>query len=226
MEWMQIASATSSAPYDDVIKWKHFLCCRPFVRGIHWSPVDSLTKTSVAELWCFLWSAYEKTVEQTIGTPMIWDAIALIMTSLQWTVRLTNDDQLNVHNRNDRPLPIDCRYYSDAIMGAMASQITSLTIVYSTVYSGADQRKHQGSASLAFLRGIHRSPVNSPHIWPVTREMVPFDGVIMQLYRDITCVILCHSYSYVNITIVFYISCIQPCTNLLAKIVRFMYGFG
>ena len=43
----------------------------------------------------------------------------------------------------------------------MASQITSLTIVYSTVHSGADQRKHQSSASLAFARGIHRWPVNS-----------------------------------------------------------------
>ena len=42
-------------------------------------------------------------------------------------------------------------------MGAMASQITSLTIVYLTVYSGADQRKHQSSASLAFVRGIHRA---------------------------------------------------------------------
>ena len=48
-------------------------------------------------------------------------------------------------------------HYTDVIMGAMASQITSLTIVYSTVYSGADQRKHQSSASLAFVRGIHRA---------------------------------------------------------------------
>ena len=47
---------------------------------------------------------------------------------------------------------------SGVIMGAIASQITSLTIVYSTVYSGADQRKHQSSASLAFVRGIHRFP--------------------------------------------------------------------
>ena len=44
-------------------------------------------------------------------------------------------------------------HYSDVIMGAMASQITSLTIVYSTVYSGADLRKHQSSASMAFVRG-------------------------------------------------------------------------
>ena len=41
-------------------------------------------------------------------------------------------------------------------MTTMASQITSLTVVYSTVYSGADQGKHQSSASLAFVWGIHR----------------------------------------------------------------------
>ena len=65
-------------------------------------------------------------------------------------------------------------------MGAMASQITSLTIVYSIVYSGANQRKHQSSASLAFVGGIHRRPVNSPHKGPVTRKMLPFDNIIMQ----------------------------------------------
>ena len=70
-------------------------------------------------------------------------------------------------------------HYSDVIMGAIASLITSLTIVYSTVYSDADQRKHQSSASQAFVWGIHRGPVNSPHKWPVTRKMFPFDDVIM-----------------------------------------------
>ena len=54
-------------------------------------------------------------------------------------------------------------HYKDIIMGTMAYQITSLNIVYSTVYSGVDQRKHQSSASLAFVWGIHRGPVNSPH---------------------------------------------------------------
>ena len=71
-------------------------------------------------------------------------------------------------------------HYNDVIMGKIASQITSLTIVYSTVYSDADQGKHQSSASLAFVRGIHRGPVNSPHKGPVTRKMFPFDDVIMQ----------------------------------------------
>ena len=70
-------------------------------------------------------------------------------------------------------------HYCDVIMSPTASQITSVTIVYSIVYSGTDQRKHQSSASLAFVRGIHRRPVNSPHKWPVTRKMFPFDDVIM-----------------------------------------------
>ena len=65
--------------------------------------------------------------------------------------------------------------------GENASQTTSLTIVYSIVYSDADQRKHQSSASLAFVRGIHRGSENSPHKWPVTRKMFPFDDVIMFL---------------------------------------------
>ena len=76
-------------------------------------------------------------------------------------------------------------HYNDVILSAMASQITSSTIVCSTVYSGADQRKHQSSASLAFVRGNHRRPVNSPHKRPVTPKMFPFDEVIMY-------VLLCH----------------------------------
>ena len=70
-------------------------------------------------------------------------------------------------------------HQDDVIMSTIASQITSLTIFYSTIYSGADQSKHQSSASLAFVWGIHRGPVNSPHKWPVTRKMFPFYDVIM-----------------------------------------------
>ena len=76
---------------------------------------------------------------------------------------------------------VQVSHYDDVIMGAIASQITSLTIVYSAVYSDADQRKHQSSAPLAFVWGIHRGPVNSLHKWPVTRKMLPFDDVIMML---------------------------------------------
>ena len=65
-------------------------------------------------------------------------------------------------------------------MSTMASQITSLTIVYSTYYSGTDQRKHQIPALLAFVRGINRWPVNSPHKGPVTPKIFPFHDVIME----------------------------------------------
>ena len=84
-------------------------------------------------------------------------------------IYLTNKEMLN--------------YFNDVIIGTIASQITSFTIVYSIVCSDADQRYYQSSASLVFVRGIHRVPLNSPHKWPVTRKMFPFDDVIM--YRDI-----------------------------------------
>ena len=84
-------------------------------------------------------------------------------------------------NCHDLRLP---GHYFDVIMSTIASQITSLTIVYSTVYSDADQRKHQSSASLASVWGIYRGPVNSQHKWPVTRKMFPFDDVIMKCYYD------------------------------------------
>ena len=101
-------------------------------------------------------------------------------------------------------LPRVVIHYNDVKMGTIASQITSLTIVYSTVYSDADQRKHQSSASLVFVWGIHRGPMNSPHKWPVTRKMFPFDDIIM-LCSDVnalnsllakpinTCLLLTHS---------------------------------
>ena len=96
-------------------------------------------------------------------------------------VKLINDE--DIHN-----MTICCTYcfrpfssthYSAVMMSAIASQITSLTTVYSTVSSGVDQRKQRSSVSLAFVRGIHRWPVNSPHKGPVTRKMFLFDDVIM-----------------------------------------------
>ena len=73
-------------------------------------------------------------------------------------------------------------HYDDVIMTMLASQISSLPVVCSIVYSDVNQRKHQSSASLAFVREIHRGPVNFPHKWPVTRKMFPFDDVIMCLW--------------------------------------------
>ena len=79
-------------------------------------------------------------------------------------------------------------HYNDVLMGMMASQITSLPTGYSTFYSGGDQRKHQSSVSLAFVQGIHRWPVNSPHKGPVRLKMFPFDDVIMIISWYVYCI--------------------------------------
>ena len=80
-------------------------------------------------------------------------------------------------------------HYNDVIMCPMASQITGLAIVYSIVHLSADQRKHQSSALLAFVKGIHWRPVNSPHKGPVSRKMFLFDDVIMPvIMTSIICV--------------------------------------
>ena len=120
-------------------------------------------------------------------SPRSWLHATIKQCGHQWLKMLQSSWHTGVYFHNCvKPLQIDRlvqkrrnSHYNDAIMGTMASQITSLTSVYSTVYSGANQRKHQSSASLAFVLGIHRGPVNSPHKWPVTRKMFPFDDVIM-----------------------------------------------
>ena len=90
------------------------------------------------------------------------------------------------------PLPRNMVFrYNDLIISAMASHIASLTIVYSSVYSGSNQRKHQSSASLAFVWGIHRSPVNSPHKGSVTRKILPFDDVIMLYWNRTQVAVVC-----------------------------------
>ena len=101
-------------------------------------------------------------------------------------------------------------HYSDVIIGAMASQIPSLAIVFSTVYSGADQRKHQSSASLAFVRGM----VNSTHKWPVTRKMFSFDDVIIDMQfltpmQEYKCIFLEMPLVFVSTM------CINSMTNLI-----------
>ena len=70
-------------------------------------------------------------------------------------------------------------HYSDIIMSAMVSQIIGFSVVCSAAYSYADQRKHPRSAALAFVRGLHRWPEDSPHKGSVTRKMFPFDDVFM-----------------------------------------------
>ena len=88
----------------------------------------------------------------------------------------------------------DMLHCYDVTMGEMASQINGLTIVYSTVhYSSPDQRKHQSFASVAFVRRIHRWPVNSPYKWPVTRKMIWWRHHDKYKYKPIPSVWHCHA---------------------------------
>ena len=120
---------------------------------------------------CSLWyHAYRFCILQTPG---LW-----LMTGHQLGCRSSVNMLVDMDGIGINPIEKQ-QYYNDVIISAIASQITSLTIVYSTVYSDANQGKHKSSASLAFLRGIHRGPVNSLHKWPVTRKMFPFDDVTM-----------------------------------------------
>ena len=72
-------------------------------------------------------------------------------------------------------------------MGVMASQITSVSFVYSNICSDADQRKYQSCTSLAFVRGLHPLPMNSSHKGPVMRKIFPFDDVIMKGFERAPC---------------------------------------
>ena len=87
------------------------------------------------------------------------------------------------------------QHYSDVIMSASVSQITGVLIVCTTVCSDASQIKHQSSAAIAFVRGIHRWPANFPHKGPATRKMFPFDDVIMfPLFHMNVIVYPCHKF--------------------------------
>ena len=110
------------------------------------------------------------------------DGTIKVCMGAKWILCISRNGIRNYQNlevSNLVSMPIKWTHYNDVIMNTAASQITSLTIVYSTVYSDADQRKHLSSASLAFVRGIHRWPVNSLHKGLVTRKMFPFDDVIV-----------------------------------------------
>ena len=86
---------------------------------------------------------------------------------------------IRISIRGGRPWNYMEIHYSDVAMSPFASQITSVSIVYSTVCSGADQRQHQSPASLTVVRGIHWWLVIYPNKRPLTRKMYPLDDVIM-----------------------------------------------
>ena len=128
----------------------------------HWEKIKPCTKPHM-----YIWT----------NEYILWSYI-YIYVYIYRKLQNKTDKSFNLFSRkmsiNQMPLVIDFAsgniYYNDAIMSDMASQIPGASIVYSTVCSGAGQRKYQSSASLAFVGGIHRSPVNSPHKGPVTRK--------------------------------------------------------
>ena len=115
-----------------------------------------------------------QTCSQVNATEHLSDDKSTVVQVMAWCCQATNQYLIQCWPRS-----VSTYHYDDVIMTMLASQITSLTVVYSIVHSGVNQRKHQSSASLAFVREIHRGPVNFPHKWPVTRKMFPFDDVIM-----------------------------------------------
>ena len=148
--------------HDDVIKCKQFPRYWTFVRGINRSPVNSLHKG------------------QWRGALMF----SLICAWINGWVNNGKAGDLRRHRAHYDVMVMNVTFliphYSDVIMSAMASQITGVTIVYSTVRFQI-KRKHRSSVSLAFVRGIHRWPVNSPYKGPATRKMFPFDDVIIAI---------------------------------------------
>ena len=106
----------------------------------------------------------------------LWNQIPImfVLPKLQKNPYFNFLDGTHLKQLFDRLCNSNCHVHYSVIMGAIASQITSLTIVYST-----DQRKHQSSAILAFVRRIHGWRVNSMHKGSVKRKMFPFDDVII-----------------------------------------------
>ena len=182
----QITSLTIiySTVYSDADQSKHQSSASlTFVWGIHRGPVNSPHKWPVTrKMFPFDDVIMGKTpTKPTWQLKFLWwlVAVAIWMWQIMFIVNISGRPVCNsvsnmAFNCGDMTISLEWRHN-----GLIASPITSLTTVYSIVYSNVDQRKHQSSASLAIVRGIHRVPVNSPHKWPVTRKMFPFDDVIM-----------------------------------------------
>ena len=152
-------------------------------RGIswHWNGSCRWTPIKHSLLWFIaIWNTDQPPIQCHTGTSILmvtyleinWINVSEVYLSWLWTAIWCALYKKAFYWRKQTS-ECFCIHYGDVIMGAIASHITSLTIVYSAVYSDADQRKYQSSASLAFVRGIHRGPVNSPLKWPVSRKMFP-----------------------------------------------------
>ena len=135
-------------------------------------------------------SSCNELINLYIIRPVMWNVVTC---TISWVIRncvgfnhvpnyYKHNVLLNPHNHYNHIVSFRSHY---VIMNAMASQITGVSIVCSTVCSGADQKEHQSSVSMAVVMGIHQWQVDTPHKRPVTRKMFPFDDVIMKLSDNI-----------------------------------------
>ena len=154
---------------DDELRW-----CRVPFYGVGRILLNCPQENATSPFYCFFLSRLVQVMAWCCQTPNP-------DLNQRWPSFCDHIVLLRLSELTDWGPPPKKKYYRDIIMSAMASQTTGVSIVYSTVRSGVDQRKHQSSASLAFMRRIHRWLVNSPHKGSVTRKMFPFDDVIMWL---------------------------------------------
>ena len=138
----------------------------------------------VMDIHCKIWIAQGRFTNIILSPSTQWCVCVIINTHKTPTCPYSNDTStvLMISGSSFFFKHVICEHYSD-VMGPMASSITSLMIVYWTVYSGADQRKHQIPGALVFVRGIRRWPVNSSHKGPVTLKMLPFDDIMMKVWH-------------------------------------------
>ena len=130
---------------------------------------------SVLTFVSYSWHPIHQTASRIDFCSKIWHACINVLGAICTFCVNMSEPVLIIKCDNYWHTHIHLTHYNDVIMSTMASQITSLP----SVFSGAGQRKHQSSASLAFVRRFYRWPMNSPHKEPVTRKMFPLDDVIM-----------------------------------------------
>ena len=155
---------------------------------IHRSPVYFQHNSPVVQSIDWYWATYLTNMSKVAGLKTPWHSCDIAKIIEEYLLKFNQIFPNSFCLCAPRQWLIFCEKYihnCDVIMGAIASQITSLMIVYSIIYSDADQRKHQSSASLAFVWGIHLWPVNSSHKEPVTRKMFSFDDVIMHTFQNV-----------------------------------------
>ena len=150
-------------------------------------PIDS--KAALDQVMAWLRTGVKSLPQPIMTVPNLFWGRQIFIVLTQWITALPllptsslahirGYNQFNIANSTKDTGGMSLQWRHNERDGVSNHQL-HVTIVYWTVYSGADQRKHQSSASLAFVRGIHLWPVYSPHKGPVTPKMFPFDDVIM-----------------------------------------------